>query len=339
VTTRPPARQRLTRRTGTMTAAMLAAATLLTSAGVAWGAPKPTISQVRQQLDRLMSQQDQAVQQYDQTAQSLASARQRLALVDRGVTRTQAQFQAMRRQIAQLAAAAYENGTMTSAGALLTASNPQTVISQAALITHLSTDQATQMRQLVTAARALTAARQGAARTAQAVAALQRQQLARKRAVMAAVARQKSLLSSLTAQQQATVTVAAGGTTTGSYTGSTATQAGRAVAFAYNQLGKPYVYGATGPNAYDCSGLAQAAWAAAGVSIPRTTYAQWAALPHVPMSAIQPGDLLFFDAEGHVGIYVGGNMLIDAPQPGLSVEKVSLSNSWYASNLDGAARP
>ncbi len=216
---------------------------------------------------------------------------------------------------------------------------PQTVISQAALISHLSTDQATELRQLVAAARALTTARQSAARTAYAVAALQRQQLARRKAVAAAVAKQKSLLSTLTAQQQATVTVAAGGSTTGSYTGSTATQAGKAVAFAYAQLGKPYVFGATGPSSYDCSGLVQAAWAAAGVSIPRDTYSQWAALPHVPMSAIQPGDLIFFDAEGHVGIYVGGNMIIDAPQPGLSVEKVSLSDSWYASNLDGAARP
>ena len=337
--TRPPAHRWLTRRAGAVCTAVLAAGTLLTAAGVAGAAPQPTVSQVRQKLAKLMSQQDQAIQQYDQTAQALASARQRLALVSRGLGRARTQFQATRTQIAQLAATAYENGTMTSVPVLLTSSNPQAVLSQAALISHLSTDQATQMRQLVASARSLTTAQQSAARTAYAVAALRRQQLARRKAVAAAVAQQKSLLSSLTVQQQAAVTVAAGGSTSGTYTGSTATQAGQAVAFAYNQLGKPYVYGATGPNSYDCSGLAQAAWAAAGVSIPRTTYEQWASLPHVPMSAIQPGDLVFFDAEGHVGIYVGGNMIIDAPQPGLSVEKVSLSDSWYASNLDGAARP
>lgn len=83
----------------------------------------------------------------------------------------------------------------------------------------------------------------------------------------------------------------------------------------------------------------QAAWAAAGVSIPRTTYEQWAALPHVPMSAIRPGDLIFFDGLGHVAMYVGSNMLIDAPQPGEYVEYISLSSSWYASTLVGAARP
>jgi cell wall-associated NlpC family hydrolase len=82
-----------------------------------------------------------------------------------------------------------------------------------------------------------------------------------------------------------------------------------------------------------------AAWASAGVSIPRDTYSQWAALPHVPMSTIQPGDLIYFNGESHVGIYVGGGYIIDAPVPGQSVEKVSLSQSWYAQTVNGAVRP
>jgi cell wall-associated NlpC family hydrolase len=80
------------------------------------------------------------------------------------------------------------------------------------------------------------------------------------------------------------------------------------------------------------------AWAAAGVSIPRTSYGQ-ATLPHVSTSNLQPGDILEFAGDGHVGIYVGGGMLIDAPQPGMNVEKVSLSSSWYQANLDAAVRP
>ncbi len=80
------------------------------------------------------------------------------------------------------------------------------------------------------------------------------------------------------------------------------------------------------------------AWAYAGVSIPRTSYGQ-ATLPAVSTSALQPGDILEFAGDSHVGIYVGGGMLIDAPQPGMNVEKVSLSSSWYSSNLDGAVRP
>ena len=110
------------------------------------------------------------------------------------------------------------------------------------------------------------------------------------------------------------------------------------MAFAYAQLGKPYQWGATGPGSYDCSGLVQAAWAAAGVSIPRTTYAQWAALPHISTSALEPGDLLYFDGVGHVAIYVGGGDIIDAPQTGMDVQKIPLSG-WYESTLVGAARP
>ena len=75
---------------------------------------------------------------------------------------------------------------------------------------------------------------------------------------------------------------------------------------------------------FDCSGLAQAAWAAAGVAIPRTTYEDWAELPHIPMSSVEPGDLLLFNGEGHVGIYVGNGYLIDAPVPGQDVERVPL---------------
>jgi cell wall-associated NlpC family hydrolase len=80
------------------------------------------------------------------------------------------------------------------------------------------------------------------------------------------------------------------------------------------------------------------AWAAAGVSIPRTSYEQWAGLTHVSTSALQPGDILVFNGASHVGIFVGHGYLIDAPQTGMDVEKVALSG-WYLSTLDGAVRP
>ena len=64
------------------------------------------------------------------------------------------------------------------------------------------------------------------------------------------------------------------------------------------------------------------AWAQAGVQIPRTTYDDWASLPHVATADMQPGDLMLFDGEGHVGMYVGNGMLVDAPQPGQTVEEI-----------------
>jgi len=140
-------------------------------------------------------------------------------------------------------------------------------------------------------------------------------------------------------------TVGAGGTGTttppATYTGPTGTQADAAVAFEFKQLGCPYVYGATGPcpDGFDCSGLAQAAWASAGVDIPRDTYSQWAALPHIPTSDIEPGDLLYYNGEGHVAMYVGNGEIIDAPQTGEDVEEIPMDTPWYAENFDGAVQP
>ena len=93
-----------------------------------------------------------------------------------------------------------------------------------------------------------------------------------------------------------------------------------------------------------CSGLQPAEFFAlvrrayAGVSIPRTSYGQ-ATLPSVSRSALEPGDIIEFAGDTHVGIYVGGGMLIDAPQPGMNVERVSLNSSWYSANFAGAVQP
>ncbi|MDQ0715673.1 cell wall-associated NlpC family hydrolase [Streptomyces luteogriseus] len=104
-----------------------------------------------------------------------------------------------------------------------------------------------------------------------------------------------------------------------------ATKADKALAFARAQIGKPYVWGAVGPGSYDCSGLTQAAWKAAGVTLPRTTYDQVNAGTTVPLSQAQPGDLIFFyDDVTHVGIYIGNGMMIHAPKPGTYVREESI---------------
>ena len=335
-----PAIRNLPRRTGAVAAVMLGVVGLATSAGVAGAAPHPTAKQAEARLKKLTTKEDWLIQQYDQVSQEMSAARQRLTVIGGAVARDQRAVQGMRTQIAQLASSVYEDGSMTSVAALLTSSNPQALLSQSAILTHLSANNQAQLEQFLATDRQLTGAQQMAKRAEQAIAGLKSQLAGQKTALGKVIAQQKTLLNSLT-QQQLQQQLGGGGVIGGggTYHGPTNTQAGKAVAFAYAQLGKPYVWGATGPGSYDCSGLVQAAWAAAGVSIPRITYEQWAALPHVPMSAIQPGDLIFFNAEGHVAIYVGNNILIDAPQPGQVVEKVSLSSSWYASTVDGAARP
>ena len=342
--THPVAKTSLVWRCAAAGAALLTAAALLTVAGTAAAQPQPTLGQAQAKLKQLTYKENWLIQRYDQANQDLASARQRLSLVDHEVSRDTTAVQNMRDQIAQIASNVYENGSMTSVAALLTSGDPQTLLSQSAYLTHLSSDNYSRLQQFLAINRQLAGAHAMAKRAAAAIATLKRQLGSQRTSLNKLITQQKALVASLTPVQR-TQTLGGGGTTThggggGGYTGPTSTQAGKAVAFAYNQLGCPYVFGGTGPcqSGFDCSGLTMSAWASAGVSIPRTSYGQ-AGLPSVSTSNLQPGDILEFAGDSHVGIYVGGGMLIDAPQPGMNVEKVSLSSSWYASNLDGAVRP
>jgi cell wall-associated NlpC family hydrolase len=124
-----------------------------------------------------------------------------------------------------------------------------------------------------------------------------------------------------------------------------AAMAARAVAYARQQLGKPYVWGEEGPGAFDCSGLTWAAWRHAGLGWSRmTAAAQWHALRGRPIArgALQPGDLVFYASKAgdwrsihHVGLYVGSGWMVEAPYPGAMVRQVPLrTRGWF-----GATRP
>jgi cell wall-associated NlpC family hydrolase len=244
----------------------------------------------------------------------------------------------MRTQVAQIAAQQFENSALTTPEALLTSGDPQEILNQSSILLELSSSNRSTMRQYFAAAKRLEGAQQSARRAKDAIAGLKTKLASKRTTLKKAIAQQQSLLAQLTPAQN--TGLGAGGTTVAQFTGSTSTQGGKAVAFAYARLGCPYVFGGTGPcgSGYDCSGLTMSAWAAAGVSIPRTSEEQWAGLPHVSTSALEPGDILVFNGAGHVAIYVGNNMLIDAPHTGLNVEKVALTG-WYLDNLDGAVRP
>ncbi|MGW1873588.1 C40 family peptidase [Streptomyces sp. NPDC001975] len=102
----------------------------------------------------------------------------------------------------------------------------------------------------------------------------------------------------------------------------------KALAFARAQIGRPCVWGATGPESYDCSSLTQAAWRAAGVSLPRSAPDQTFAGTPLTLAAIEPGDLVFFfDNDSHVGVYAGNGMMIHAPSPGASIREESIYNA------------
>jgi len=311
----------------------------------AGAAPQPTVDQVQARINQLTSQFDKVSEQFDQASQQLSAAQSRLSQVRVHLNHANAQFQAAQANVAQTAAAAFEDTGATSIAGVLTSGDPSVVLQQGSLLMELSGSRNAETRQLLTDASQLAGVEQEMQRTEAGIASLKSQLAAHKNSLSKLIATENATLASLTVpQQQAVVSNsigANGSSTPQQYTGPTSTQAEKAVAFVYDQLGCPYVYGGTGPchMGFDCSGLVQAAWASAGVQIPRDSYEQWAALPHVPLSSIEPGDILVYNGEGHVAMYVGGGYIIDAPETGMNVEKIPENTSWYADSLDGVLRP
>jgi cell wall-associated NlpC family hydrolase len=340
-------------RRGAVLAVAVAAATSLavyTGTTGAGAAAAPTIGQVKAQINTLQAKMDKIGQQYDAASQDYGSAQARLAQVQKQAASAQARYNAARAQLAQVAVSEYENSNQTSILGLLSSGNPANVLSQASLVLEVAGAHNEEATQYLTAAQTLASVTEQRQRTEQGIAQIRAQLAGQKTSLNKLLATSQATLDSLTTAQQAQVTAdTIGGTPSSSgsggssgqptYTGPTSTQADKAVAFAYAQLGKPYVYGATGPSSYDCSGLVQAAWAAAGVSIPRTTFEDWDSLPHIPVSQMVPGDLIIYDGEGHVAIYVGNGYIIDAPHTGAFVERVPYNESWYVDNEDGVLQP
>jgi cell wall-associated NlpC family hydrolase len=120
--------------------------------------------------------------------------------------------------------------------------------------------------------------------------------------------------------------------------GYSSSAAQQAISFARSQLGKPYVFGATGPGSYDCSGLTMRAWGAAGRYIPRLAASQYLGIQHITADELRPGDLVFWGSSPqgiyHVAMYIGGGMLIEAPRPGRSVDIESMYG-WITPNYFG----
>ena len=115
-------------------------------------------------------------------------------------------------------------------------------------------------------------------------------------------------------------------------------QYGGVVGIAMQYLGTPYVYGGASPGGFDCSGLVAYVYSQVGVALPHYSGAQYGVGTPVPRDQLEPGDLVFFDGLGHVGIYIGGGQFVHAPHTGDVVKISSLGESWYASTYDGARR-
>ncbi len=343
---RPVTGARRTRHVVAAGAALLLAGGLAVAVSQAAGAqPQPSITQVQATINDLTGQFNKANQQYDQAEEQLTGAKTRLAQVNKQLEREQARYLAARKLVVQIADSDYEDSASTSLAGLLTSDDPSQVLAQSSLILQVAGTRNMETQAFLADATQLTAVQEEQQRAEQGIAQIAGQMGQTKDHIAALLSKQKAILSSLTgtelAQVQQGTVGSGGGVTSAVYAGPTGTQADSAVAFAFKQLGCAYVYGSTGPcgQGFDCSGLVMRAWASAGISIPRDTYSQWAALPHIAESDIQPGDLLYYNGIGHVAMYIGNGMIIDAPTPGQPIRELSMNTPWYSGSFDGAARP
>ncbi|MBO2452576.1 C40 family peptidase [Actinomadura barringtoniae] len=307
---------------------------VLLPVGSAHADPKPTAASVQKKLDKLNDQVDHLVEKYNQVGEDLKVARRKLQAAQKATRTEQASFETLRQKVAQMAAQAYKNGDNGDVPGFLSADNPQTILDQSSIFSHLSENRSADLNQFVAAAQRVRREQAQAQSAFDEVNGKAKDLKGQKAKVDAMIKQQKKLLAKLGIKADSGGSGPRGGT----YNGPASGNARKALDFAYSKLGTPYLYGGTGPR-YDCSGLTMRAWEAAGVSITRTTNSQYAATKHIAKSDLQPGDLVFFSNLGHVGMYVGGGKMIHSPHTGASVEVTSITSGYYLSNFYGATRP
>jgi cell wall-associated NlpC family hydrolase len=313
-------------------AALTVAATLLPTIG-ADATPKPSVAAAKKELKKLNSQVDKLVDRYNKVKTQLDATKKQLNALNKQVTAEQRVYQGLHARVAQIAATAYKNGTMDSTTALLASKNPDAALNQMSAFTHLSDNRGQELKAFLDSTQRL---RREQAQVQSALAAVTHITTGlnkQKATVQKAINKQRALL----IKAGELVSPGTGGGAT--YNGPASGSARKALQYAYAQLGKPYIYGGTGPKGYDCSGLTMMSWRAAGVSIPRIVPDQYNATRHVAKANLQPGDLVYFDSMGHEGMYVGGGRFIHAPHTGSVVKFDSMSNPWYISHYAGASRP
>ncbi|WP_331448466.1 NlpC/P60 family protein [Streptomyces prasinus] len=324
-----------------VTLALAGAATATGFDGTGHAEPQPAPGQVRAEADRLFQEAEAATEKYNGAKEKAESARRRLHDLQDEAAREEDRLNSARAALGSVAAAQYRSGGLDPGLQLVLSDDPDGYLDGAAFAERAGSRQNAAVGRVREQLREIEQLR-GAARLELTSLTSRQAELRRhKKTVTGKLDAARRLLSRLTPEQR-TEPTDAGTDRTGpaSAPGSVTAQApgpraADAVSYAYRKLGSPYVWGATGPNAFDCSGLVQAAYRSAGVSLPRTTYAQINVGRRVARSELRPGDLVFFySGITHVGLYIGNGQMIHAPNSGSSVRVAPLTEMPFA----GAAR-
>ncbi|MER5733194.1 NlpC/P60 family protein [Streptomyces sp. NPDC002138] len=328
------------------TLALAGAATATAYEGTSQADPQPTPDQVKAQVDRLYEEAEAATEQYNGAKEKAEAAQKSLTDLRDETARKTDRLNTARSALGSLAASQYRSGSLGTAVQLALADDPQDYLDRAAFISRAGDRNAAEVASVRRQLDEVGRLRDKAAGRLSELRAREAELAGQKKVIEGKLDAAKQLLAKLTAEERARYEAQGAGSIASP--GSAAalavapappgdgSRAARAVAFAYGALGKPYVWGATGPGSFDCSGLTQAAWQAAGVSLPRTTYTQINAGHRVSRDQLAPGDLVFFySGVSHVGLYVGNGQMIHAPHPGAPVRVAPISSMPWA----GASRP
>ncbi|MEU2063779.1 C40 family peptidase [Streptomyces sp. NPDC013455] len=330
------------------TAAVAAQAVLAPVPAAAAPEPRRSVAELLTDLQRLYRQTEQAAEKYNATTEQLERQRAEVHRLDGELAHARLALQGSRTDVGRLARQQYQNsGGLGPYVRLLLAPDPQAALDEGHVIGELARARARTVARLADTEKrkdTLARAARKALDTQLVLAGRQKKQRDDVRTELAGVER---LLATLTPEQLTAVArlerqgVAEAQqrlTTAGSLPADRpASPVGaRAVRYAMEQVGKPYEWGAAGPDAYDCSGLTSQAWSQAGTPIPRTSQEQWDRLKRVPLPQLRPGDLVvYFPDATHVALYVGNGRVVQAPRPG---ERVTVSPLASYPVL-GAVRP
>ena len=299
------------------------------AAGAATTAPPPASLQAKLvKIKELSEQVDHEGQQYDSLRIQLQQAQKEESVARLTAKRDQKLLAAGRSQIGQIAAAGYMNGSLSPDLELLQDSDPQVLLDQASIMAQLEQENGEKVSQVTSAQEAaneaLLAASQEAATATKLTAAMAKK--------VAQIQAKENVLNSSVYSQALNIFQQTGNYPTLPVVGNTI--GAQALRFALTKLGDEYVWGAAGPNTFDCSGLVMWAYEHVGISLAHFTGDQWNEGQHIPMSELQPGDLIFMYSLDHVGMYVGNGMMVDAPSTGQVVQIQPIPTGA----VDGAVR-
>ncbi|MEV7723796.1 NlpC/P60 family protein [Streptomyces sp. NPDC087917] len=295
--------------------------------------PHEPAGSARAQVDRLFEEAEQATERFNEAGEKSDRLRGDIGRAQDEVARGQERINTMRGVLGTFAGAQYRSGGLDPTVELMLSEDPRDYLDKAAVLTRLSGRQAQQLGELREEQRRIGQQREEAGRKLGELEVLRAEVARHKRSVTAKLAEARRLLNAMPSGERADFERAsrsggrAGGLPdltesafAGGGGGRASGRAMTAVMAARAAVGKPYVWGSTGPSGFDCSGLMVWSYRQAGVSLPRTSQAQRHAGRQVPLSQAQPGDLVTYRSDAsHVGMYVGNGQVVHAPYPGARV--------------------